>query len=226
MNIKKILALSLLLALAGCQAEKTSQDCCSSLAAKGDWTLPYGEWEFAFFTPKLLPALVTHARIIDTAGYLYTFNTLDSTQDNPYSVGKWSETVRRSSIHFNKAKQPPQYMIFCWDSIIDKKSYETSLFFPESVWRKMRVSTGKDMFGNIAWYDTMLFGLAPEGKVRVWLQNSAGGENYPVPVEKLKTVSGDRMTVCKGMSKHPEGYEYYGETPDFIKGKTYPYGAW
>jgi hypothetical protein len=225
MRINRIVALSLLLALTGCQAEKQPQGR-SAPVAQGDWTLPYEKWEFAFFTPKALPAVVTHARIIDTAGYLYTFNTLDSTQDNPYSVGQWSETVRRSSIHFNKARQPPQYIIFCWDSIIDKKSYETNMFFPEGVWKKMMVSTGKDMFGNTAWYDTMLFGLAPEGKVRVWLQNSAGGANYAVPVEKLKTVSGDKMTVCKGVTQSDFSYGYDQDIKDFIKGKTYPYGSW
>ncbi|EEY8585763.1 type VI secretion protein, partial [Escherichia coli] len=26
--------------------------------------------------------------------------------------------------------------------------------------------------------------------------------------------------------KHPDGYVYYGDTPDFIKGKIYPYGNW
>ncbi|EET5546969.1 type VI secretion protein, partial [Escherichia coli] len=25
---------------------------------------------------------------------------------------------------------------------------------------------------------------------------------------------------------HPDGYVYYGDTPDFIKGKIYPYGNW
>ncbi|MEW7313362.1 DUF2931 family protein [Buttiauxella gaviniae] len=227
MRVNTILSLSFLLVLVGCQAEKTSQDCCSSPVAKGDWTLPYGEWEFAFMTPNALPATVTRVGIIDTAGYLYDMRTLDGTHDDPDSIGTWSKLVRSGSVYFNKAKQPPQYMIFCWDSIIDKKSYETSLFFPESVWRKMMTPAEyKSRSGKTVWYKTMLFGLAPEGKVRVWLQDVGDHPNYPVPVEKLKTVSGDLMTVCKGMSKHPEGYEYYGETPDFIKGKTYPYGAW
>lgn len=84
----------------------------------------------------------------------------------------------------------------------------------------------KSRSGRTVWYRTMLFGLAPEGKVRVWLQDVGDHPNYPVAVEKLKTVSGDQMTVCKGQSQHPDGYEYYGETPDFIKGKTYPYGSW
>ncbi|HHL2502100.1 TPA: type VI secretion protein, partial [Yersinia enterocolitica] len=37
---------------------------------------------------------------------------------------------------------------------------------------------------------------------------------------------GDNMLICKGITKHPNGYVYYGKTPEFIKGKTYPYGNW
>ncbi len=226
MRINRIVALSLWLALTGCQAEKQPQGRTVPVA-QGDWTLPYEKWEFAFFTPKALPAVVTHARIIDTAGYLYTFNTLDSTQDNPYSVGRWSETVRRSSIHFNKARQPPQYIIFCWDSIIDKKSYETNMFFPEGVWKKMITPADyKSRSGKTVWYKTLLFGLAPEGKVRVWLQDVGDHQNYAVPVEKLKTVSGDKMTVCKGVTQSDFSYGYDQDIKDFIKGKTYPYGSW
>ncbi|HHT0450427.1 TPA: DUF2931 family protein, partial [Klebsiella michiganensis] len=32
--------------------------------------------------------------------------------------------------------------------------------------------------------------------------------------------------MCKGVTGHPDGYIYYGETPDFIKDKKYPYGNW
>ncbi|QLK59980.1 DUF2931 family protein [Enterobacteriaceae bacterium Kacie_13] len=225
MVVKQTIGLILFFSLTACH-KTPPQHGRSAPAVEGDWTLPYGKWEFAFFTPKLLPAIVTHVRIVDTAGYLNSFHTLDSTQDNPYSVETWSDKVRRSSIHFNKVSHPPQYMIFCWDSIIDMKTYETSLFFPPEVWQKMRVPTGKDMFGNTAWYDTMLFGLAPEGKVRVWLQNSAGGSNYPVPVTDLKTVSGEELTVCRGITKSDFSYGYDQDIKDFIKGKTYPYGSW
>ena len=224
MVIIRTTALILLLSLTACH-KTPPQHGRSAAVAEGDWTLPYGKWSFAFFTPLALPATVTHVRIIDTAGYLNTFNMLDSTQDNPYSVGKWFDKVQRGAT-FNKLSDPPQYMIFCWDSIIDMKTYETSLFFPQEVWQKMRVPTGKDMFGNTAWYDTMLFGLAPEGKVRVWLQNSAGGSNYPVPVTDLKTVSGEELTVCRGITKSDFSYGYDQDIKDFIKGKTYPYGEW
>jgi len=42
----------------------------------------------------------------------------------------------------------------------------------------------------------------------------------------MVTLSGDRLDICKGVTQHPNGYVYYGDTPQFIKGKTYPYGNW
>ena len=226
MVVKRTLGLTLLFSLIACQA-KEQPNITSSPEVDIKWTMPFGDWNFEFFNPNALPTLVTYVRIVDSAGNILTYNSVDITEYDPESQGHWSNLFRSSQLaYFNKVSHPPQYMIFCWDSIIDMKTYETSLFFPPEVWQKMRVPTGKDMFGNTAWYDTMLFGLAPEGKVRVWLQNSAGGSNYPVPVTDLKTMSGEELTVCRGITKHPDGYVYYGETPDFIKGKTYPYGEW
>ncbi|OAT33172.1 hypothetical protein M975_1048 [Buttiauxella brennerae ATCC 51605] len=71
----------------------------------------------------------------------------------------------------------------------------------------------------------MVIGLAPEGKVRVWLQNN-GQPNIEQTSTKITTISGEKLDMCKGVTKHPTGYVYYGETPDFIKGKKYPYGSW
>jgi len=117
-------------------------------------------------------------------------------------------------------------MLFCWDSIIDKKTYETWIIFKPSLRETMLTPTGTDRYGKTAWYKTMLFGLAPEGKVKIWLQDSAGGRNVPVEPKRMVTLSGDRLDICKGVTQHPNGYVYYGDTPQFIKGKTYPYGNW
>ncbi|QLK63178.1 DUF2931 family protein [Enterobacteriaceae bacterium Kacie_13] len=226
MVVKQTIGLIILLSLTACN-KTPLQHGRSATAVEGDWTLPYGKWEFAFLTPEALPATVTHVRIVDTAGYLNSFNTLDGTHSDPNIVGTWSNKSRTGSVYFNKVSHPPQYMIFCWDSIIDMKTYETSLFFPQEVWRKMKTPANyKARSGSTVWYKTMLFGLAPEGKVRVWLQDVGNHPNYPVPVTDLKTVSGDKLSICKGITKHPDGYIYYGDTPDFIKGKVYPYGSW
>ena len=71
----------------------------------------------------------------------------------------------------------------------------------------------------------MVIGLAPEGKVRVWLKNN-GRPNLEQVGTEITTVSGKDLDMCKGVTGHPDGYVYYGDTPDFIKGKTYPYGNW
>jgi hypothetical protein len=191
--------------------------------------MPYGKWDFAFFTPKALYADVTQALVIDEKGVVYTFRTLDSVQDSGVTVGTWSNRVRRNA-QFNQARHPPVMMLFCWDSVIDKKTYETRIVFPASLRTRMLAPTGQDSYGT-TWYDTLLIGLAPEGRVRVWrvrvwLQNSGIGENLPVEPQRLTTLSGEKLDACKGITQHPYGYAYYGETPEFIKGKTYPYGQW
>ena len=219
MKLGKRFCLSLLLAVAGCHSA-------GSITPEDTGEMPYGLWEFAFFTPKALPALVTYVGIIDDKNILYSFRTLDSTQDSWVTVGTWSNKVRRHA-QFNKARHPPVAMLFCWDSTIDKKTYETRIIFPESLRSRMSVSTGVDRYGEKAWYDTLLFGLAPGGKVKVWLQNTVGG-NGTIPVEpkKITTLSDDKLDGCKGITQHPNGYVYFGETPEFIKDKTYPYGNW
>ncbi|MGX1941579.1 DUF2931 family protein, partial [Enterobacter asburiae] len=68
--------------------------------------MPYGKWDFAFFTPKALYAEVTQALVIDEKGGVYTFRTLDSVQDSGVTVGTWSNRVRRNA-QFNQARHPP-----------------------------------------------------------------------------------------------------------------------
>lgn len=137
--------------------------------------MPYGEVGFAFFTPEALPAVVTKALIIDNEKVVSTYRTLDSTQSDPDVVGTWNRRTNDGGIQFNKTRHPPAQILFCWDSLIDKKIYETRITFSPALRDKMLTPTGRDRRGNTAWYKTLLFGLAPEGKVRIWLQNSTGG---------------------------------------------------
>ncbi|MEW6485217.1 MAG: DUF2931 family protein [Pseudomonadota bacterium] len=187
--------------------------------------MPYGKVGFAFFTPRALPAVVTRALIIDNEQVVSTFRTLDSTQENPDSVGSWSSKVGRRA-QFNKIRHPPAQMMFCWDSIIDKKTYETSIIFSPSLREAMSVPVGKDPRGNTAWNKTLLFGLAPEGKVRIWLLSNGRADNLPVEPLTLTTVSGDQLYGCKGITQSNFSYGYDQDIKDFIKGKTYPYGNW
>jgi hypothetical protein len=72
--------------------------------------------------------------------------------------------------------------------------------FDKSIYDTMMTPTGKDRLGNTAWYKTLLIGLAPEGKVRIWLRNSAAGDNLPVQPRRLTTLSGDKLDACKGIT--------------------------
>ncbi|MEC9979407.1 DUF2931 family protein [Escherichia marmotae] len=102
-----------------------SVSACTSEQSKGLKVL-WDKWYFAFTTPKALPAQVTLLKLLDVDGYASTYWTIDQLQG--ISVGKWSERNSAGNTQFNKADRLPQIMIFCWDSIIDKK-YISPLYF-------------------------------------------------------------------------------------------------
>jgi hypothetical protein len=122
------------MALNGCQARrrprKTPAKC---LTANGS----------SPFSPHALPADVTRALIIDSEDVVYTFGTLDRVPGYPGTIGTWNNRVRMHA-HFNKARHPPAMMLFCWDSVIDKKTYETRIVFHRSIHDTMMTPTGKD----------------------------------------------------------------------------------
>jgi hypothetical protein len=185
---------------------------------------PWDRWYFAFTTPKSLPAQVTLLKLLDIDGYASTYRTID--QPRGISTGRWSEKNSAGNTQFNQAERLPQIMMFCWDSIIDKKTYQSTLFFTQDTWEKM-ISPYPDVLKpeKNAYRQTMLIGLAPEGKVRVWLRQY-GHSDIPLIETEIITVSGKELDMCKGVTGHPDGYVYYGDTPDFIKDKKYPYGIW
>ncbi|MDM2975703.1 DUF2931 family protein, partial [Citrobacter sp. CK198] len=192
-----VLTLTLLLSITGCSPQKP-HPLQSKQAASGDWTLPYGEWSFSFVTPSELPAEVLHARVIDTDGYLYTFNTLDPTSRSPDSIDNWATAVHGVSFNnFNKVKKPPQYIVFCWESYIDKQTYETSAVFGPETWLRMKTPADHTWDGDAVWYDNITFGLSPGGKVNVWFPDVAGRPSLPVKPLKMWTLAGNEMTLCK-----------------------------
>ncbi|WP_293773783.1 DUF2931 family protein [uncultured Pantoea sp.] len=219
MEIKRVAGLLSVLALTACQRETDY----SNAPQNGTPV----EWTFDFFTPKALPALVTYAVVQDADDKVYEFNTLNRTSALPGVIGQWNDKDRASGGYWNHVERPPRHIIFCWDSIIDKKAYQTTLTIPKADLEKMvRPAVQKDYWGKTAYYDRVQIGLAPGGKVAVWLQGIRSEPNYRITPSILKTVSGDNLDICKGITKHPNGYKYYGDTPDFIKGKKYPYGRW
>ncbi|ECJ2555968.1 DUF2931 family protein [Salmonella enterica subsp. salamae] len=214
--------LLLLGGLLGLSVTATSKELTSLLA-------PYDEWYFNFLYPHALPAKVTYVELLDTDGILYRYRMLGSTNASSASVGKWNEEVMGIHSDFNKAKNPPQAMHFCWDSIIDKKVYETWITFGYPVWEMMLTPYPSPWDASVQEYHCYLvIGLAPEGKVRVWLVNN-GKPNTRLTEDKdilVETVSGEKLAMCKGVTRFSRGYKYIKETEDFIKDKKYPYGNW
>ncbi|MBW7619585.1 DUF2931 family protein [Citrobacter portucalensis] len=226
MKMRKLLILALLLAAAGCSPHQ-SHPLQSKQAASGDWTLPYGKWNFSFITPYELPSMVNHARVIDTDGYLYTFNTLDPTSRDSESVDKWTDVTFGGSVNFNKVKKPPQYIVFCWDSYIDQQTYETSAVFGPETWQRMKTPADHTRpSGAPVWYNRMVFGLSPGGKVKIWFSDVAGRPSLPVTPLKLTTRSGKDLTLCKDYVVPGGSFTFLRSTQAFINGKTYPYGNW
>ncbi|WP_279047663.1 DUF2931 family protein [Cedecea davisae] len=223
-RVKFIFTALLLVSVAGCTAEK------SSSAAPGESELgykklPYDEWKFLFIYPKALPALATQALMVDGAGYRTTYQYVDNTEPSKVSVGRWNDRLGGVQAYYNKGKALPLMLRFCWDSVIDKKSYVTLVLFKKGTWEQMTTPYTDSRWDETYYRSTMIIGLAPEGKVSVWL-GDRGNPVAPQSDAKITTVSGEKMEMCKGVTNFPNGYGYTKETKAFIEGKTYPYGDW
>ncbi|HGY7126957.1 TPA: DUF2931 family protein, partial [Escherichia coli] len=175
-----------------------------------------------------LPAEVTYVELLDTDGIYYQFRTLASTNASPGSVGQWSEKVSGMSSVFNKAKNPPMSIHFCWDSVIDKKVYETWITLAGDVWKLMLTPYSPPGGGSEKYYlRYLLIGLAPEGKIGVWLEKP-DKPNIRLTDKQIliETVSGEKMEMCKGISRHDFSLGDDEYVLEFIKDKKYPYGNW
>ncbi|NCH53416.1 DUF2931 family protein [Cronobacter muytjensii] len=197
---------------------------CSKPANQREIKAPFDEWYFSFSTPKALPAQVTLVKIIDVNGYGMVFRTIDQPQGQ--SVGGWDQYAGQGPSPFNKTESPPRAMLFCWDSIIDKKVYETTLIFHDETWQKMLTTEVSTYSPKETYYfQYMVIGLAPEGKVRVWLENN-GRPNLEQTKTKIITVSGKELDMCKNITESDFSKGYSNTTKKFIAGKVYPYGSW
>ncbi|QEW34471.1 DUF2931 family protein [Erwinia billingiae] len=223
MKIMKILLVSCFpFLLTGCSAGNKT----TATTEWGYQKLPYKEWKFLFIYPKALPALATQALMLDAEGYKTTFQYIDNTESSDISVGGWNKRLGSTQAYYNKGKALPLMMRFCWDSVIDKKSYETLVIFKGGTWQQMTTLYTDSYRPEEQYYrSTMIIGLAPGGKVSVWL----GDRGDPVVAQsdaKITTVSGDQMMMCKGVTKSDFSYGYDEDIKMFIEGKTYPYGNW
>ncbi|MGO4744348.1 DUF2931 family protein [Serratia quinivorans] len=225
MAMNKIITALLLVSVAGCTAEK-SLSAVPGETELGYKKLPYDEWKFLFIYPKALPALATQALMVDGAGYKTTYQYVDNTEPSQVSVGRWNDHLGVTQSYYNKGKALPLMLRFCWDSVIDKKSYETQVIFKQGTWEQMTMRYTDSYRPDETYYrDTMVIGLAPGGKVSVWLDN-LGDPVVAQSDAKITTVSGEKMNMCKGVTNFPNGYGYTKGTKAFIEGKVYPYGDW
>lgn len=223
--MKTSLLFTFLLGLTACQPHPQT-----SAFNQGDYKLPFDKWGFVFFTPWKLRALVTDTIVVDTTGRMYRFHTLDATKNDRYTARAWNEGYKET-YYFNTVDHsaPPMYMVFCWDSWVDKKHYETSMYFLKPLWQRMMIpDDNKTDNGETYWFDTLLIGLAPGGTTKIWLKGNGGilTPNIPVPTTNMKTLSGDNLNVCKGVSQNVFSREMAPDTAEFIKDKKFPYGNW
>lgn len=200
--------------------------CCLANAetVKKNPPLPYGEWTYVFVYPNVFFSEVTYVRFLDTNGYLNENPVPDMTTPDKKSVNTWREDIERNFAIANKGTMPPQWIQFCWDSQVDKKSWETTITFQPKIWALMRqaIPAGNGNF----YHDNMVIGLAPQGNVRVWFNTpeNQGGKN--IVIADAKTVSGDSMTLCKNKSAFKSGFPDSKKIDAAIQGKHSPYGNW
>ena len=172
------------------------------------------------------------------------FRRLDPTEPSQSSVGKWSQHVGGFLASFNIGKALPVRMTVCWDSVIDKKAYETEIWFSRDTWQQM-LTAYPDTYrpgklsphrraavcsGKIYYRNKMIIGLPPGGKVRVWLKDNRNPVVLQNPARQF-TLTGDDMLICKNVPNKIDfsyikanGYDPF--IRDFIKEKPYPYGHW
>ncbi|WLI76914.1 DUF2931 family protein [Kosakonia sp. H02] len=221
---RKALMIFTCLVLGGCTAGQSPS--AGGTTAWGYKKLPYAEWKFLFIYPRALPALATRALMVDAEGYKTTYQYIDATRPSMVSVGRWNDHLGVTQSYYNKGRALPLMLRFCWDSVIDKKSYETLVIFRQGT-REQMVTLYTDSYRPDEKYyrDTMIIGLAPGGRVSVWLDN-LGDPVVPQTDAEITTVSGEQMRMCRGVTNSDFTYGYDQDIRNFIKDKIYPYGSW
>ncbi len=58
-------------------------------------------------------------------------------------VGEWNDRARALNGHWNHVKHPPRHILFCWDSVIDKRVYETR--YKLVLLREVRLQSGYEV---------------------------------------------------------------------------------
>ncbi|WP_416776596.1 DUF2931 family protein [Xenorhabdus budapestensis] len=186
--------------------------------------LPYEKWWFKLRTPEYFPASISFVQFQDEDNYVVQKFMPDGANPDYESLNSWNKRLGGSRGIRNNGEALPQWIQICWDSVIDKKSYQTTFKFTPKVWQLMREPyIGRAVKGYVFYRDTILVGLAPGGTTRAWLRDYDKNNGDNILVATGESVSGDKMAICQGKTNHPDGYDEYSERiKNFIKGKNIP----
>ncbi|BET96786.1 DUF2931 family protein [Xenorhabdus taiwanensis] len=192
--------------------------------------LPYKRWEFQISTPEYFPASISFVQFLDEDNYIVQKFMNDGANSNYSSVNTWDKRIGGvSDVIKNHGEALPQSLIICWDSVIDKKSYQTLFKFSPDVRKLMREPAFYPGYEKQPpdYRERIFIGLAPAGTARAWLRGIDKNNGDNILVATGESVSGDNITICRDKTNHPDGYGEYSERiKNFIKGKKYPYGEW
>ncbi|PHM73271.1 DUF2931 family protein [Xenorhabdus kozodoii] len=225
-----LLGLSVTVGLTACQSYLPGKRVVNyKLIVRHSEPLPYEKWWFKLRTPKYFPVSISFVQFQDEDNYVVQKFMPDGANPDYESLNSWNKRLGGGSGIRNYGEALPRSLTVCWDSVIDKKSYQTTFKFTPDVWQVMREPyIGRRVKGRIFYRDTIFVGLAPGGTARAWLPGYDKNNGDNILVATGESVFGDKMTVCQGKTKHSSGYgnDYPKYIKDFIKGKKYPYGEW
>ncbi|OKP00118.1 DUF2931 family protein [Xenorhabdus eapokensis] len=225
-----LLGLSVIVGLTACQSYLPGKRVVNyKPIVRHSQPLPYDKWWFKLRTPKYFPASISFVQFQDEDNYVVQKFMPDGANPDYESLHDWNKRLGGSSGIRNYGEALPRSLTVCWDSVIDKKSYQTTFDFTPDVRQLMREPyIGRRVKGHIFYRDTIFVGLAPGGNARAWLLGYDKNNGDNILIATGESVFGEKMTVCQGKTKHSSGYgdDYPEYIKDFIKGKKYPYGEW
>ncbi|WP_323872830.1 DUF2931 family protein, partial [Xenorhabdus doucetiae] len=101
--------------------------------------LPYKKWRFQILTPEFFPASISFIQFLDEDNYIVQKFMNDGTSSDYRSVNTWNKRIGGvSDVIKNHAEALPLSLTVCWDSVIDKKTYQIKFIFTPDVRKLMR----------------------------------------------------------------------------------------
>ncbi|WFQ78602.1 DUF2931 family protein [Xenorhabdus sp. SF857] len=226
-----LLSLGMIFGLAACQSYPSGKRVVTyKPIVRNSEPLPYDKWRFQFITAEYFYASISFVQFLDEDNYIVQKFMPDGANSDFRSVNSWSKKLGGGASGIkNHGEALPQALLVCWNSVIDKKSYQTLFKFSPDVRQLMREPAFYPGYEKQPpdYRERIFIGLAPAGTARAWLRGIDKNNGDNILVATGESVSGDNMTICRDKTNHPDGYGEYSERiKNFIKGKKYPYGEW